>query len=253
MPGSATFDHPHFGTVCLGRPTVRHDGRTLRLARYVDRGLLAKAPATCDWSKKVPTWPMYGNDRLGDCTCAAAGHMVQSWSFSAGAGKTPADADVERFYIPQTGTADDGRSELNVLQQWRKVGFGGDRVEAFAAVDPKNHAMVKLACWLFGGVYIGVALPRTAQGQANWAVVRNGGADAEPGSWGGHAVNIVGYDSRGVRLVTWGNVIRASWGFLERYMDESYAVLSRDWLGAKGSPSGFDLNALLADLKSVTA
>ena len=53
------------------------------------------------------------------------------------------------------------------------------------------------AIWLFGGAYIGVELPISAQRQEVWDVPANPGPDDEPGSWGGHAVYLVGYDLRG--------------------------------------------------------
>jgi hypothetical protein len=63
----------------LGRLPVRRDVRTLALARYVDRAELPQPPVRLDMTRRVPGWPMYANDRLGDCTCAAAGHMIEAW------------------------------------------------------------------------------------------------------------------------------------------------------------------------------
>lgn len=240
-----------FGNVRLGRPGLRYDRRTLRLAKYVSKALLPKAPASVDWSKPVTAWPMYGNDSLGDCTVASAGHMIQAWTGNAGTLFTPAEPDVLAAYWA-TGAADDGRFELDVLNYWRKVGIGGHMIGAFAALDPRNHRLVKTACWLFGGCYVGVALPKTAQAQTNWTVVRGAGHEADPGTWGGHAVPIVGYAKTGVKIVTWGRVINASWGFLSKYMDEAYAVLGVDWLRKDGkAPSGFDVAALRSDLSSL--
>jgi hypothetical protein len=36
--------------------------------------------------------------------------------------------------------------------------------------------------------------------------------------------------------------------FWRAYVDEAHALLSPDWLTAKGSPSGFDLDQLKSDL-----
>ena len=68
----------------LGRLPVRRDVRTLALARYVDRAELPRRRRHLDLTKRVPDWPMYANDRLGDCTCAAAGHMIEAWTAAAG-------------------------------------------------------------------------------------------------------------------------------------------------------------------------
>ena len=75
---------------------------------------------------------------------------------------------------------------------------------------------------------------------------------ARPGSWGGHAVNVVAYDDRTLTVVTWGRLQEMTWAFWERYVDESYAIISPDFLDAGKAPNGFDLAALRRDLALVT-
>jgi hypothetical protein len=61
---------------------------------------------------------------------------------------------------------------------------------------------IALAIWLFGGAYIGVELPIRAQDQDVWDVPAQLGPEDEPGSWGGHAIYLVGYDTRDSGLGT---------------------------------------------------
>lgn len=256
-----------FGHLRLGRIKPAEPPK-LRLAKYVDEAVVLPAtPPTTDFYSDVPSWPMYENDSLGDCTCAAPGHMVQAWSAAAGGLKTMDDADVVRMYWetgdPPSdsgsagGPTDTGRDEMSVLDYWRKQGIAAgqpwaDKITAYAGVEASNLDLVKAAIALFGGVYIGVALPLTAQGQQVWDVVAEPGRD-EPGSWGGHAVNIVGYDENELVVVTWGGLLKMTNAFFEKYVDEVYAVLSPDFLGAGSvSPAGFDLAALEADLTALT-
>ena len=50
-------------------------------------------------------------------------------------------------------------------------------------------------------------------------------------------------------IVTWGALKSMGWDFYDAYADESYAVLSADFIGTSGeSPEGFDLAALRRDL-----
>ncbi len=63
----------------LGKQPYKHDPRTMRLAKYIDMGALPPAPTELSYADKVHPWPMYGNDQLGDCTIAAAGHMIELW------------------------------------------------------------------------------------------------------------------------------------------------------------------------------
>ena len=116
-----------------------------------------------------------------------------------------------------------------------------------------EYSLVRTATWLFGGLYIGIQLPLTAQTQETWDWTRSLAGRARPGSWGGHAVNVVGYDARGLTVVTWDQVKRLTWSFWDRYVDECYCILSKDFLERGQAPNGFYLAALEADLALVTA
>jgi hypothetical protein len=240
--------------VHLGKLEVKQDARNLMLAKYIDDQVaLPQVPASVGWSQKVATWPMYGNDTLGDCTCAAVGHMEESWSANADDPEVPTEKDVTDLYWA-TGSTDTGRYCLDVLNYWQSTGFGSDdeKVIAFAQIDQKSQQHVEFACWAFGGVYIGVQLPKSAQTQQNEWVVGSG-PDAQPGSWGGHCVNLVDFTAAGPTCVTWGRLMPMTWDFFEAYCDEAYAVISPDFLDSRGeAPSGFDLNQLKADLAQVT-
>jgi len=242
---------------CLGKLPARVDPRTLQLSRYVDREVLPAPPAALDLTKGVTEWPMYGNDRIGDCTTAAAGHMIEAWSEEAAgqAVEVPETAVLDAFdavKIVDPSTGEEGAVEVDVLRFWRKHGIGGHRVGAFAAVAVADDDLVRTAAFLFGGLYIGLQLPLRAQEQAVWDWSgRLDGPDA-PGSWGGHAVNVAAYDEPGLTVVTWGALQRLTWSFWQHYCDEAWAIISPDFLAGGRSPQGFDLQALQQDLDLVT-
>jgi hypothetical protein len=254
-------------TRCLGRRPARLDTRTLRFATYAKA--LPPAPDLCDWAKHTPAWPMMLNDRLGDCTIASAGHLIQEWTANAygGTGAVVPDAEILETYQAVTGynpsdpNSDRGAYEIDVLNYWRTKGVGGHKIWAYASVSPKNHEHVKQATYLFGGLYIGLALPIAAQAQLDagqaWDVtVARLRGKWQPGSWGGHAVPIVAYDASWITVVTWGRLQKMSWSFHDAYCEEAYAVLGgSDWMKGKNpvAPNGFDLATLQADLKAVAA
>jgi hypothetical protein len=242
----------------LGKLPVRIDTRTLRLARYVDTTELPAPPAQLDLTGHVPDWPMYANDRIGDCTIAAAGHMIEAWTADAGgaAVEIPEHSVLDAFdhvKITDPATGEEGAVELDVLSFWRKTGIGGHRIGAFAGVSLHDERMVRTGAYLFGGLYLGLALPLTAQQQDTWDWTGSLSGPAKPGSWGGHAVDVVGYDDQGLTIVTWGSLKRMTWSFWERYVDEVYALISPDFLRGDTAPNGFDLQTLQSDLALVTA
>jgi len=248
------------GTYKLGKHRPVHDDRTLRFGNYVTAEL-PTPPESVTYYQKVPTWPMYDNDKYGDCTCAAAGHLIQNWTASAATEITPPDPTVLSFYEHFVGTPpppDEGCNMLSVLRYWRKSGLDQHKVDAFASVKLKDQVQAQNAVYLLGGIYIGVALPDSVVPQnyaGNWLdipwTVPAGGpvGDAAPNPQNGHCIPAVGYDADQLWIVTWGSIKSMSWDFYNAYADEVYAVVSTDFIGTGGqSPAGFDLAALEKDL-----
>ena len=252
-----------FGHLRLGRVEPPADQMPkLQLDPYVGVAFTPPPPAV-DYYSAVPSWPMYRNDTLGDCTWAAIGHMVQAWTKYAGAERTPTEADIEQGYW-ETGTppsatgtpggpTDDGRMEPHVLSYWRSKGIPNepDSIIGYAAVNAKNLDRVKFTIENFGGAYVALAMPVTAEQQSIWDYVPNT-PDNQPYSWGGHAVPILGYDAQYLYLVTWGFVMKMTYAFWHHYGVASYAVISPDFVG-KASAAGVDTSGLHAQIDALTS
>jgi len=250
--------HPFYK---LGKKAARHDARTLLLARYIAD--VAPPPAAIDWTPAAGAYGMMANDRLGDCTIAAAGHLIQTWTGNASGSPVvlPDDDIVSAYsqiagYNPADPATDCGAVEIDVLNAWRQngLGAGGHKIAAFVAVNLRNPLEVQTAISLFGGIYAGALLPTNAQAQVGfvWDVLRNG--DDAPGSWGGHAIPIVKYDPTGLWCVTWGKLQKMTQAWFAEYVDEAYALVTPDWIEANGrSPTGLDLATLTADLAEVSS
>jgi hypothetical protein len=209
------------------------------------------------------------------------GHAVQAWSLGAlGRELTVPDSTILSYYEvwegynPADPGSDQGGVELEVLNDWRQQGFDSIELDAYAAIGTRSGAetpfpilQVQQAIWLFGGLYIGVELPIRAQSQDVWDVAGEGPSD-QRGSWGGHAVYVVGYDTAPspeplptadcllptLTCITWGAPKKMTWAWFEKYCSEAYALVSKEWIEATGiSASGFDLATLENDLALVTA
>jgi hypothetical protein len=247
----------------LGKKPRRYDRRTLRLARYFTPALPPPPPAVTN-SGSVTNWGMmlngpntYGkgvpSDGLGDCTIAGVAHAIQVWTLSKGNEITVPDSTVLHYYEqwdgynPSNPNSDQGGDELTVLKDWRKQKFSGHPLRAFADPDPQDELHVKQAIMLFGGLYIGLELPISAQTQDVWDV--DASPNGQPGSWGGHCVFVPNYDAETLTCITWGELKKMTWGFWGTCCDEAHALLSTDWR----PPAGFDMAALEADLAKVVA
>lgn len=245
----------------LGRKPKRVDPRTYpyERLRLATTNLLPPRPALCNWLDGIADFGEMLNADLGDCTCAAAGHLIQCWTASNGEPElTLSDqAILEAYeavggYVVGRPDTDNGAVELDVLNYWRTTGIGGRKIDAFAAVNVHNAEHVREALWLYGGLYIGLSLPVSAQNQDVWDVPAEGlTGDGAPGSWGGHAVCVMAYDADHLTCITWGAPKLMTNAFWSAYADECYAVLSPDWIASGRAPSGFDVTALSVDLPAV--
>lgn len=257
-------------SVRLGKSVARIDSRTLQLGKYIKLGLLPSPPKSANWTQKLSNLGPMGNLDLGDCTCAGAGHLIQTWTANSGVQFIPPDSAILAAYeavggyVPGDPSTDNGANEIDLLNYWRQTGIAGHKILAYASVNVSNEREIQQSIALFGGVYIGVAMPSAWQDSKNWDVNKSwisklfGGGDWTPNSWGGHAIPLVGYDTTNgksvYRVITWGDDSYTITGAaLAKYCDEIYAPLSQDWLNAQGiSPVGLDLNQLQSDLAQIT-
>lgn len=213
---------------------------------------LPDPPSSVDWQAKVDSWPMDGNNEYGDCTMAAAAHMIQSWDAQTGRNDSvPTDQQVVQEYLTLTKGQDTGLVESHVLRTWQRAGLWDNRVLAYAPVNVHALTTLKQAIALFGGVYAGIQVPANAQQQF---------ADAKPWTlepgWqgqrivGGHAIPLLGYDADWLYAITWGAVQPVAWDWWSTYADEAWAIIAQQYKEA-GEVNGLDLTALEKDLQLV--
>jgi hypothetical protein len=241
-------------TMKLGKGPAKHQPDRLMLRNYT--ASLPAPPASCDNTKGVTSFGTMLNNQLGDCTIAGLGHACQIHSGLWGIELTVPDATIEKYYelwdgydpnatlVDGQNPTDQGGVEVDVLNDWRNSDFDGVKLLAYADPDPGDVLHVKQSIVTFGGVYIGLQLPLSAQTQDIWDVV-TGDAGA-PGSWGGHCVFCVGYDALGITCITWGQLKKMTWEFWAEYCDESHALYTNLW-----TPPGVDTAAMLADVELV--
>ncbi len=176
-------------------------------------------------------WGEMLNDQLGDCTIASVGHAIQIVTLQTGSMITPPDASLLRYYQQWAGyqpgnpNSDQGAYEDDVLNAWQRDSFDGHTLLSWLDVNPRNIEHVKQCIEHFGFVIMGAELPMVAAEQDVWDVV-----PADHGPWGGHAMTAGKYDADGIYLITWGRVMKATWAWWLKYVDECHGCLAGDWL-----------------------
>jgi len=241
------------------KPTV-YDARTLYLAKYLRLPDIT-IPTMVDWYSAVPRWPPLGNLKIGDCTVVAAAHTVQAWTKHSKAHmQIPTlKACIEAYKkVSNYPRCDDGAALLDVMRLWKNTGIGQHRIKAFLGVDYKNTTVQKAGIYLFGSVIVGVLLPLAAQQFVDNDVTWD--APAGPltgewagGSWGGHAIPILGWESSGNwQFASWDRMYAMTPRFFTAYCIEAYVGWSvRDWTTNGEAPNGFDVDALDRDLRKL--
>lgn len=203
-------------------------------------------------------WGLLGNDQYGDCVWAGAGHETILWNKEADKTITITEQDALNDYSAVTGFNPDNPSsdqgtDMQVAAAYRQKtgitdGTNRHKITAYVALSVGDKTELKQAIYLFSAVGVGINFPASAMTQFNdgkpWTIVKSS-------IEGGHYVPAVGYDSKYVYVVTWGKIQKMSWGFLEKYNDESLAYISLEMLTNNKSLEGFDLAQLQTDLKQL--
>lgn len=248
----------------LGRlaPHARETHPRLSFEDYLDSTVLPSAPHVVDFASKVTDWPMYMNDQIGDCTCAAVGHTIQAWTAYASSQVTIPDSAVLNLYEKVTGyvpgdpSTDNGANMQDILSYWQKNSVAGHKISAFAEIRSVNNPwLMKQALDIFGTVYIGFNCPQSALDQFNagepWSY------DASSPIVGGHCVALQQMEPVGTRpgimgVITWGALQPMTLKFAENYIEEAWVMLTPDWIEANGnSVSGFNAAQLQADFQAI--
>ena len=216
-------------------------------------GKLPTPPASVAVPGPVADYPMDGNDVWGDCTIAGIAHLLAAWNILVDSTSIPVPTAQQciALYEQLTGSntpPGDGLNETTLLAQWRKEGLFGNQIEAYAPVDYKSIIDLHQAVAFYGGAYLGIACPESAQQQFQenqpWTYV--------PGSpiEGGHCIVALGYTPTALLCATWGGIAEVTYPFLAHYLDEAFAIISQEFVQANGGPE-LDLAALEEDLDSL--
>ena len=196
----------------------------------------------------------------GDCVEAYKAHGLTNANYRE-AGHTipvPTPDDVVDQYSIYSGCTpaqlfadpdeyDNGEVMSTSLTGWcQKIEYGC-KVAMTAPINSGSMDDIKNGIALGGGIGLGVQLQEAQELQYpnEWSWV--------PGSpiIGGHAVWVCGYDPDFFYLVTWGVLLKATYGWVQNAADEAHAVIFPQAVAAGKTPSGLNLAAWEADLAAL--
>jgi hypothetical protein len=236
---------PDGRTVKLGRPEPSPESpKDLSLAKFLRAPAeLPKPPDVIDNTTVVhQPWPMLSNDRYGDCVFASTGHRRITQAAMLGKTVSVTDKATLQAYSAVTGfrvddpSTDNGAVMVDAANWERKHTLSGDRIFAFARlqIDPNDDELVALATYYFGGIWLGVALPKSAQRQVGQVWDAADGPDSQPGSWGGHAIWVPKRNPDESECITWAARQCMTSAFVRKYAareagGEAWVVLPGAW------------------------
>jgi hypothetical protein len=215
---------------------------------------LPAPPASVEWTTGMPhDLGMMMNDSLGDCVEAAWGHAQQVWTFNSNPPMvTLSDLTIEQFYevaggyILGNSNTDNGTDIQTALLYLINTGLAGNKLRAAAFINPNHTDNIKLAIATTGLVYIGFNVPAylqmLEQPGATWDIYPNENGNII----GGHCVILTGYADGVYTLISWGSTYKMTEGFFNKFVDEAYALVDKNWINSKGlDPNQEPLSALV--------
>jgi hypothetical protein len=265
---------PHLGRdVVIGACKMpdRHAPR-LYLGDYVDLSTLPPSPESCDYS--APAMPVItnleGNDAYGDCVEAEDAHFIAVMTGNTGSLFSYTPAMTLAAYtaltgfnpnIPSTDQGTDPTVDMNYYVQ--NPYADGTKLLGWASVDATNKALVQFAISTFGNLKLWVSLPDAwtnpfpSSSGFVWDV-------ASPDSNNGHCigscaynstlVSIVGANSQGVQVMTWGLIGTVTWAafaalFVPAAGGGAAVRITPDWWNKSTgkAPNGFAASDLASD------
>jgi hypothetical protein len=249
----------------FGRTKRERDPRVPHMSALLAGQVLPAPPATVNNVAGMgSSFGMMLNDNLGDCTCAGFYHARQVWTYNAnGTEVTEPDPDVEDLYEqacgynPASSGPGPGGNEQHVLKFLLRTGApigpngaSRDKIVAFVEVDARNTDDVKRTINDCGVAYIGFPVPTNVTPDNKvWDYDPNAKMTND-----GHCVVLVGYDANGATAISWGSLYTLTWAFVNKIVDEVYAIADQSWITAtQKTPGGLTLAQLQQQMEGLKA
>lgn len=246
--------HPFFK---LGKNAPSRDDRNLKAASIFKPTIAP--PSSYSISAKYPVVrpQMFGNDVLGDCVMAARGNQTLYFKYSeTNLLITITEKEIENEYFKETGGQDNGLVMTESFNAWRngwKASGQNYSIKGYAEINRRTPDQLRSTIATDLGCQLGIELPLSARAEINagkpWSQTTGKGTTL--GSWGGHCVLAVGYDSKYIYVDTWAQIQAMTWGWFTKYCSEAYAII--DAINTSKKKKLIDVKTLDSFLESLAA
>lgn len=236
----------------LGKGPARKNPKGLKLKTYLPR--LPVIPERVRWDTMM--YQAYERSALGNfyhgvCVTASCAKYVMSCRANESMLLQPITTD-QVIETAKKHDALEGWFLLDCMKVWKRDGLFGTKVDAFVSVE-KSIELIKAAIWIFGGIKIGLSMPRAWEYRDVWDTSSKFfDSQYRKGSWGGHDLLLCGFEKDGLIGDTWDKTVLITPPAVLKYMDEGFAFILPEWSDADHvTPSGFDSDLLYAHLAEV--
>jgi hypothetical protein len=193
-------------------------------------------PTSIDDYSGVSSYGLYGNvgfTSVGDCTIAAVGDILQTWSARKGESSGPLNSapfiSAYDTLVGGTGGPQDGLPVNTVLAYWKTSGIDGNTIAGSSEIiEYWDRFAIEAALEEDGPLYVSFQIPTSDyvysmdSSSTIWST-----NEAPPGTSTtpyGHAAAIVGYDATGPYIATWGYVQHVTWAWWYDWATDAYTV-----------------------------
>lgn len=229
---------PSFSTFKMGRNASAQKLKLVPSLMADTQFIQTPPPPVLDRSHLNPSFKMFFNDTIGDCTCAAVYNTLIAWqSLVDSSIAIPEVLAVELYsaitgYTPDNPQTDQGAAEDDVLAYGVKNGFATRDYTYYplwGTVDCGNINMMATLMSKLGVAYQGVYLRKGDLDLLDAGQVLDVVPNMDMQIAGGHALLLWDYtglslNSR-VRLITWGSIVTATWAWVLARSVESHGLV----------------------------
>lgn len=219
-----------------GKRAPEYDERTVQFANYMDPHF--HAPVRYDFDKHRAEFPLasWGSDRYKcDVIASQANQLLRFGRLDEKRTIPIKNQHVVTRYkrLAHVHKSDDvhdqGLTALRAMKEWRKGWNIYDKaytISLYGEIDPSERDLLRTAIHVFKGVHFGFWLPREIEGNFHtWRYTGEAGEKWRPGSLGGTLAYCKAYDLHSYEILAWGNSIRVSNEFVEKFCDECWVCI----------------------------